>query len=176
MQVAEGTYELTVANNGWGGSTEVTITRGQTTTVDLDAIKGKGPKSGKVRFLIDVTGSVLLIDDKEVDYSDPVKLTYGQHTIAVYADGYDVWRRNLYVNSKKSTIIINLMDEQESTETDTTGNSQNTADQTPSSESQSSESTVSDTQSSEGQKRQEELDLIKDLLSSMTKSSSIVSN
>ena len=68
------------------------------------------------------------------------------------------------------------MDEQESTETDTTGNSQNTADQTPSSESQSSESTVSDTQSSEGQKRQEELDLIKDLLSSMTKSSSIVSN
>lgn len=176
MQVAEGTYELTVANNGWGGSTEVTITRGQTTTVDLDAIKGKGPKSGKVRFLIDVTGSVLLIDDKEVDYSDPVELTYGQHTIAVYADGYDVWRRNLYVNSKKSTIIINLMDEQESTETDTTGNSQNTADQTPSSESQSSESTVSDTQSSEGQKRQEELDLIKDLLSSMTKSSSIVSN
>lgn len=176
MQVAEGTYELTVANNGWGGSTEVTITRGQTTTVDLDAIKGKGPKSGKVRFLIDVTGSVLLIDDKEVDYSDPVKLTYGQHTIAVYADGYDVWRRNLYVNSKKSTIIINLMDEQESTETDTTGNSQNTADQTPSSESQSSESTVSDTQSSEGQKRQEELDLIKDLLSGMTKSSSIVSN
>lgn len=177
MQVAEGTYELTVANNGWGGSTEVTITRGQTTTVDLDKIKGKGPSTGKVRFLIDVAGAVLLIDDKDVDYSDPVKLTYGQHSIAVYADGYDVWRRNLYVNSKKSTIIINLMDEQESTETDTTG-STGTTDSTQQSES-SSQSTQADTsssESSESTKRQEELDLIKDLLSSMTSSSSIVSN
>lgn len=181
MQVAEGTYELTVANNGWGGSTEVTITRGQTTTVDLDRIKGKGPKSGKVRFLIDVAGSVLLIDDKEVDYSDPVKLTYGQHSIAVYADGYDVWRRNLYVNSKKSTIIINLMDEQDATETDTTGDATSSsgttgATQQSESSSQSTQSDTSSSESSEATKRQEELDLIKDLLSSMTKSSSIVSN
>ena len=114
-----------------------------------------------------MAGSVLLIDDKEVDYSDPVKLTYGQHSIAVYADGYDVWRRNLYVNSKKSTIIINLMDEQDATETDTTGDAtSSTATQSDTSSSESSEAT----------KRQEELDLIKDLLSSMTKSSSIVSN
>lgn len=181
MQVAEGTYELTVANNGWGGSTEVTITRGQTTTVDLDRIKGKGPKSGKVRFLIDVAGSVLLIDDKEVDYSDPVKLTYGQHSIAVYADGYDVWRRNLYVNSKKSTIIINLMDEQDATETDNTGDATSSSGTTGStqqseSSSQSTQSDTSSSESSEATKRQEELDLIKDLLSSMTKSSSIVSN
>lgn len=188
MQVEEGTYELTVANNGWGGSTEVTIARGQTTTVDLDKIKGKGPKSGKVRFLIDATGAVLLIDDKEVDYSNPVKLTYGQHTIAVYADGYDVWRRNLYVNSKKSTIIINLMDEEASTEKDVTGDSTNTEDssQTTAEESRSSattseasgttESGTSGNENSESTKRQEELDLIKDLLSSMTKSSSIVSN
>ena len=181
MQVAEGTYELTVANNGWGGSTEVTITRGQTTTVNLDKIKGKGPKSGKVRFLIDVAGSVLLIDDKEVDYSDPVRLTYGQHSIAVYADGYDVWRRNLYVNSKKSTIIVNLMDEQDATETDTTGEASSSSGTTGSTQqsensSQSTQSDTSSSQSSESTKRQEELDLIKDLLSSMTNASSIVSN
>ena len=183
MQVPEGTYELTVANNGWGGSTQVTITRGQTTTVDLDKIKGKGPKTGKVRFVIDVAKAVLLIDDKEVDYSDPIKLTYGQHTIAVYADGYDVWRRNLYVNSKKSTVIINLEDETESTQTETTGGtdrSQSSSDSSESTQSgtgnsQSSQSSESSA-SSESTKRQEELDLIKDLLSSMTSSSSIVSN
>ena len=180
MQVAEGTYELTVANNGWGGSIQVTITRGQTTTVDLDEIKGKGPKSGKVKFLIDVADSVLLIDDEEVDYTDPVKLTYGQHTIAVYADGYDVWRRNLYVNTKKSTIIINLKDEEDTTEIDTAGDSSNTTDNTTnqndSTQASSTESTTASSQSSESTKRQEELDLIKDLLSSMTNSSSIVSN
>ena len=180
MQVPEGTYELTVANNGWGGSCEVTITRGQTTTIDLDKIKGKGPKSGKIRFLIDVSGSVLMIDDKQVDYSKPVKLTYGQHDIAVYADGYDVWRRNLYVNSKESTIMINLKDE-EDTKTETTGGSSggetNTDASTNSStESKSAQSGTSGTQSSESSKRQEELDLIKDLLSNMTNASSIVSN
>ena len=194
MQVAEGTYKLTVANNGWGGSTKVTIKRGQTTTVDLDKIKGKGPKSGKVRFLIDVSGAILLIDDREVDYSSALKLTYGQHSVAVYADGYDVWRRNLYVNSKNSTIIINLKDEQDATEADSAGNvsnSSNTANNTSDASGSSgatgssqqnetsSQSTQSDTssgQTSEGTKRQEELDLIRDLLSSMTKSNSIVSN
>lgn len=181
MQVAEGTYELIVANNGWGGSTEVTITRGQTTTIDLNKLKGKGPQTGKVRFLIDVGDAVLLIDGEEVDYSDLVKLTYGQHTLAVYADGYDVWRRKLYVNSKKSTIIINLKDEQDATETSVTDEAQSTTDDTSAGESSSSEaestqSGSSETQSSESQKRQEELDLIKDLLSSLTDSSSIVSN
>ena len=136
--------------------------------------------------MIDVAKAVLLIDDKEVDYSDPIKLTYGQHTIAVYADGYDVWRRNLYVNSKKSTVIINLEDETESTQTETTGgtdSSQSSSDSSESTQSgtgnsqnsQSSQSSESSA-SSESTKRQEELDLIKDLLSSMTSSSSIVSN
>ena len=180
MQVPEGTYELTVANNGWGGSCEVTITRGQTTTIDLDKIKGKGPKSGKVRFLIDVADSVLLIDDKQVDYSKPVKLTYGQHDIAVYADGYDVWKRNLYVNSKASTIIINLKDG-EDTATESTGNTSGTNSNTgasanSSTESKSTQSGSSSTQSSEGSKRQDEVDLIKDLLSNMTNAGSIVSN
>ena len=58
MQVPEGTYELTVANNGWGGSTQVTITRGQTTTVDLDKIKGKGPKTGKALSREDILNEV----------------------------------------------------------------------------------------------------------------------
>lgn len=53
IQVPEGTYELRVANDGWGGSTEVTITRGETTNVDLDTLKGEGPSYGKVQFVID---------------------------------------------------------------------------------------------------------------------------
>ena len=62
LAVEEGTYELKVANNGWGGNREVTITRGETTTVDLDELKGEGPKMGKIRFVIDVEDAVLMID------------------------------------------------------------------------------------------------------------------
>lgn len=107
---------------------------------------------------------MLSIDGKETDYEKPVKLTYGSHTITVYSSDYDTWKRNLYVNSEKSTIVINLADEDSSE----TGNSQS------SSESSSQSSSESSSQS-EYKNRQEELDTLKDLISSMTSSSSLVS-
>ena len=173
IQIPEGTYEVSVANNGWGGSTEVTIVRGETTTVDLDKIKGEGPKSGKIQFVIDVEDAILMLDGKEVDYEKPVKLTYGLHKLSVYADGFDPWERNLYVNSPKSTIVIELKDEEDETETITSDTgSQDTQEKETESESESSQQ---DTQS-ESEKRQDELDLIKDLISGMNEASSLVTN
>ena len=172
IQVPEGTYELRVANNGWGGSTEVTITRGETTNVGLDTLKGEGPSYGKVQFVIDAKDAVLSIDGKETDYEKPVKLTYGSHTITVYSSDYDTWKRNLYVNSEKSTIVINLADEDSSE----TGSSQSSSESSSQSSSQGSSQSSSESSSqSEYKNRQEELDTLKDLISSMTSSSSLVS-
>ncbi len=67
-----------------------------------------------MQFVIDAKDAVLSIDGKETDYEKPVKLTYGSHTITVYSSDYDTWKRNLYVNSEKSTIVINLADEDSS--------------------------------------------------------------
>ncbi|MCM1105515.1 MAG: hypothetical protein NC355_01095 [Blautia sp.] len=120
LSVEEGTYNLIVANNGWGGSREVTVTRGETVTVDLDELKGDGPKRGKIQFLIDVEDAVLIIDGEERDYSKPLELTYGEHSLGVVASGYDVWVRNLFVNSEEATIVIQLMDEGVDTGTVTT--------------------------------------------------------
>lgn len=178
IQVPEGTYELRVANDGWGGSTEVTIARGETTTVDLDTIKGDGPAYGKVQFVIDAKDAVLLIDGKETDYEKPVKLTYGSHTITVDSPDYDTWKRNLYVNSEKSTIVINLAEddsnESQSSSTTSSQNSSQSSQESSQSSSQSSSQGSSDSQSTY-QQRQEELDTLKDLISSMTSSSSLVS-
>ena len=172
LEVPEGTYELRVANDGWGGSTEVTITRGETTNVDLDTLKGEGPSYGKVQFVIDAKDAVLSIDGKETDYEKPVKLTYGSHTITVYSSDYDTWKRNLYVNSEKSTIVINLADEDSSE----TGSSQSSSESSSQSSSQGSSQSSSESSSqSEYKNRQEELDTLKDLISSMTSSSSLVS-
>lgn len=177
MQVPEGTYELRVANNGWGGTKEVTIRRGETTEVDLDELKGEGPAYGKIQFVIDVADAVLVIDGKETSYKKPVRLTYGQHSIAVYTQDYDTWQRNLYVNSKKSTIVISLKDEDSSASQSSTTGSSSQSNSTGSSQSNSTGSSESSSQSSsqtESQKRQDELDTLKDLISSMTSSSSIV--
>lgn len=108
MDVPEGTYTLSVANNGWGGSQEITITRGETTTVDLDALKGDGPKYGKILFTVNAENATVSVDGTQIDYTEPVDLQYGRHILVVKADGYDDWTRYLYVNSEEATILIDL--------------------------------------------------------------------
>lgn len=108
MELPEGTYAVTVANNGYGGSTEVTIERGLETVLDLDTLKGEGPKMGSILFAVDVPGAVVQVDGKSVDYSEAVSLQYGVHSLVVMATGYDTYSKKLFVNSKEATIIVGL--------------------------------------------------------------------
>ena len=191
LQVPEGKYTLTVANNGWGGSKKIKIKRGKTTTVDLNELKGEGPQYGKIKFSIDVEDALLLVDGKQTETGKTLKLTYGSHDVTVYADGYDVWKRNLYVNSPEATIIIKLKDEEDSESSGTsssqnslTANShqENSQSSQPSqrtenttSESEKSESEKSESEKSESEKRDDETDILKDLLSSLYNTSTNVS-
>ncbi len=111
MELPEGTYVVAVANNGYGGSTEIEITPGRTTVLDLDTLKGEGPKMGNILFAVDVEGAVVQIDGTPVDYSQPVPIQYGVHTLTVMADSYDTYSKKLFVNSEKATIVIGLSDE-----------------------------------------------------------------
>lgn len=111
MEIPEGTYTVAVANNGYGGSTEIEVKRGQETVLDLDTIKGEGPKYGKILFAVDVVGAILQIDGKVVDYSEPVSLQYGVHALSVSADSYETYSKKLFVNSEEATILIGLTDD-----------------------------------------------------------------
>ena len=130
LDVPEGSYTLAVANNGWGGSTDIEIKRGETTKVNLNDLKGEGPKKSSILFEVDVQEAKIYVDGSEIDYTSPVEITYGKHTLKVKADGYDTWTRTLYVNSKEATIQITINDDT-GTKTNSTGSSQATA-QTPS--------------------------------------------
>ena len=181
LQVPERKYTLTVANNGWGGSKKIKIKRGKTTTVDLNELKGEGPQYGKIKFSIDVEDALLLVDGKQTETGKTLKLTYGSHDVTVYADGYDVWKRNLYVNSPEATIIIKLKDEEDS-ESSGTSSSQNSLianshqeNSQSSQPSQRTENTTSESEKSESEKRDDETDILKDLLSSLYNTSTNVS-
>lgn len=130
LEVPEGTYELTVAGNGYGGSTEVAVTRNEQTSVDVDSIKGENPKYCTLTFAVDVAGALMYIDGSQVDYTQPLQLQYGIHSIQITADGYDTWSKRLYVNSPEAQIEIALSgDDTGSTETESTetaGNEENT--------------------------------------------------
>lgn len=134
LDVPEGSYTLAVANNGWGGSADIEIKRGETTKVNLNDLKGEGPKKSSILFEVDVQGAKIYVDGKEIDYTSPVEITYGKHTLKVTADGYDTWTRTLYVNSKEATIQITINDNADSTGSDASGNGNNSTAtaQTPS--------------------------------------------
>lgn len=120
LEIPEGTYTVTVANEGYGGSTEVEIARGEVCTLDLDELKGEGPKTGSITFYIDVEGATLSIDGDTVDYSAPVVLTYGVHELHAEADGYDDFDKKLFVNSAAANIDITLTGESTASDNDVT--------------------------------------------------------
>ena len=112
LDVPEGSYTLAVANNGWGGSTDIEIKRGETTKVNLNDLKGEGPKKSSILFEVDVQGAKIYVDGSEIDYTSPVEIT---------SDGYDTWTRTLYVNSKEATIQITINDNKDSPGSDSSG-------------------------------------------------------
>jgi hypothetical protein len=119
LELPEGTYTVAVANKGYGGSTEITLERGEAITLDLDTLKGEGPKTGKILFAVDVVGAMLQIDGHVIDYSEPVELQYGVHAITVTATGYETYSKKLFVNSSEATIVIGLSDSDTSSQTST---------------------------------------------------------
>ncbi len=158
LELPEGEYLLTVANNGWGGSCEVEVTRGETAEVDLDTIKGEGPKFGNIQFVFDVEDAILEVDGEKVDYAEPMELQYGKHRIRALCNGYDEISKYLFVNSEEATIMIAFKQE-ESTETE----SESTTEK--STETQTETETQSSTQTSDNTS---EADILKDYLSTLT--------
>ena len=108
MELPAGTYTVTVANNGYGGSTELTIESGRTETLDLNTLKGAGPKFGNILFAVDVEDALIQIDGKVVDTEEAVPIQYGVHSLTVTAPGYDTFNKKLFVNSEEATIVVGM--------------------------------------------------------------------
>ena len=106
IEVPEGTYKVTVANNGWGGSGEYTIARNTTTVVNLDELKGEGPSFCLLTFLVTVPDTYVFLDGKQVDVTEPQEVQYGAHKLVVQCDGYTSWNKTLVVNSESATITL----------------------------------------------------------------------
>lgn len=111
IEVPEGTYDLKVAKDGWGGTTTIEIVRGETTEIDLDSLKGEGKKRGLISFDINVDDVEVYVDYQQIDHTQPVELAYGTHVLKIEAPGYDTWKKYLSVNSPEATLLIELVEE-----------------------------------------------------------------
>lgn len=135
LEVPEGSYILKVANDGWGGSTEIEVVRGEKTQIDLETLKGEGKKKGMISFRIDVEDVEVYVDYQLIDHTKALELTYGTHVLEVKAEGYDTWKKYLSVNSEEATLIIEL------TETDSEEDDTEETEETEEEEEETTEST-----------------------------------
>ena len=146
MELQEGTYTLTVANDGWGSSREITIERGQVTEVDLDGMKGPGKKKGQISFVTNVEGAKVYVDNQLVDHSQPVELTYGTHRVQIVATGYDIWKRYLVVNSATANIIIEMTGSSTTEDSESETETQKESESESDTEAQSTSESVSESE------------------------------
>lgn len=116
MELPEGVYDFSVANDGYGDCGEVLIRRDQVTTIDLNDYKGEGPKFCKLTFDVGVEGAILTINGKKINHSKTQELRYGVYTLGVFAEGYDAWTKQLVINSPTAKVDI-LLTEDSGTQT-----------------------------------------------------------
>ncbi len=119
IELPEGTYLLSVANDGYGGSREITVEANQETKVSLDELKGDGPKLCQIEFELKTENAEVFLDGEQVDVSQPIQVRYGTHRLTAKAEGYVDWVRNLIVNSAAAKITIELTTVEEAEEEET---------------------------------------------------------
>jgi hypothetical protein len=124
IEVPEGKYAVTVANNGYGGTKKVKIKRGKTTSLDLNELKGEGPKKCEITFRVnaEAEGAVIYLDGKQVEPGEKLSVVYGRHSLRVEVEGYDVWERVLFVNSPSAEISLDPTEDNNSSGGNNSGN------------------------------------------------------
>ena len=147
VTIPEGTYAVTVANDGYGGTKEVEILRNEYTVLDLAELEGEGPKVCKLTISSLVEGAEIYIDGERIEAGVETEVTYGKHTLMIAVEGYDTWSRTLYVNSETANISIDPT----ASDTDSDSSSQSSStDSSSSSSSSTSNENSSDTSATSG--------------------------
>ncbi len=108
LDVPAGSYSLSVVNKGHGGKTDVTILPGEDMVVDLSQFEGAVKKTCQVTIKPAQEGTVVMINGKEIDLTQPLILEYGVYRITATLDGYDTWSRLLMISSPEAEFVIDF--------------------------------------------------------------------
>ncbi|MBE5905740.1 MAG: hypothetical protein E7277_02955 [Lachnospiraceae bacterium] len=110
MSVRAGTYLLSVAGSGRGGSEEITIQPGKVTVVDLAKYKVGAKKECKLVFFAEQKGVTVTLNGVKVKLGKTMKVPYGIYRVKATKKGHDDWKKILFVNSKNAKISIDMGD------------------------------------------------------------------
>ncbi len=112
LTVPEGTQTVTMVNGDMTGTATVEVKRNQVTDLDMSEFQLQVPDTSRVKFRIEPEGAELYVNGSLTDYSKPVSLKYGKHSVRVVLEGYNEYKGILTVKDPGPTIDINLQEEQ----------------------------------------------------------------
>ncbi len=123
IPVPEGSYDVSMKNGDFVGSRSVTIERDKQMVLDMSLFKGVVGNRGQVEFDIHPVGAELYINRSLRDYSKPISLSYGKHSVKVVLDGYTTYAGVIDVQSANPTVRIDLAEEEAEVDDDAEGTS-----------------------------------------------------
>ncbi len=103
-----GNQQIEIQAGNTKSTKEVTVEKGQETVVDFSEFLLPATKQGAVIFKVSPSDAIMSIDGKEVDYSEPIQLTYGKHNIRLVANHYEEYTETIVVNSLSFTKVIDM--------------------------------------------------------------------
>lgn len=115
----EGTYTVELQLDSLRAEKTVTVERGQQTSLDFSEYAPEPTKNGAVNFMVTPKDAIMTIDGKEVDYSQPVSLTYGAHKLTLAANHFEEYTEVFAVNSPYQTKVIDMTAKSASTKATT---------------------------------------------------------
>lgn len=137
-EVPEGSYDVTVASNGFGGTVKCDVKKGEISVIDLGNIERGGPKTCQLTFVVSMPGVTVYLDGNPVNANETLVVPYGVHNVKVTATGFNDWSKILYVNSSSAKIAIDLSDENSTTNSSSNTNTNTTKKNTTNSSNSSS--------------------------------------
>ena len=108
--VREGNYKLTMENEDLTGSKLIRVVRDQEIVVDMGEFRKEAPQVGKVEFTVLPDGADLYVDGNEVNYSEPIELKYGEHTVTVSLSGYEDYTGTITIDESSMQFFITLVE------------------------------------------------------------------
>lgn len=112
VPVPEGTHTITMRNGDYEGSRDIQIEREKECKLDMSLFKIAMPDKGRVDFQITPVGAELYINGILTDYSKPVSMRYGRHSIRVVLEGYTTYSGVVEVHSASPIVKISLASEE----------------------------------------------------------------
>lgn len=119
LVVPEGSYQVMISNRGHAGTKNITVERGQETTLDVGDLKGEETKQGSIIFALNPVTASVYIDGDKVDTEKAVEMDYGIHQMIVRAEGYRTITQYIKVGQPYATLDVELeLEETEDTLSD----------------------------------------------------------